>query len=388
MSNIKADSAADSTIVEEMRWPNGCPNNLLFIILAHWKIILATLAMSFVASLICFSKVDRVYTGEAQFYFEELERPNQNFYLFRQLKLVSADAVIEHFLKGQQDGKFKNTREFKSYLKENLRVIAGKKDGVVTISVRSDDPDKAAEISNGLLDAYMEYRQKSRTEYLKKKINTLIEEKNNEEKKIIEAIKDIGGSIDLLDGNAGFSRLFSNHHRTLEYHYTLLADAVVETLKAKTTYEAILSSGNLESIRPILSKELIIKNFDDSKLSNSDISAIQNFYKMRLEIAKTTEDGLLKLTNEKCEVIKKLNMEKTLISDSLQSYCTINKQIVDAKLEIKKLPFEIAVLNYAHAPATASWPNKQNFILFFLCCGFLSGCILAVIFNHSVSHAN
>ena len=126
-----------------------------------------------------------IYTSTAKLYldyagirvsnpYEPGSRPQTDKYLSTQAELIKSRPILA----SASDGlKYRRLRTFAAvdvpaaHLQKNMTVEIGKKDEVISLSLRSPYADEAAEIINRVVDAYMTYRseheQQSSTQVLK-----------------------------------------------------------------------------------------------------------------------------------------------------------------------------------------------------------------------------
>jgi len=106
--------------------------------------------------------------------YEPGSRPQTDKYLSTQAELIKSRTIL---VSASDSLKYRRLRTFAAadapaaYLQKNMTVEIGKKDEVISLSLRSPYADEAAEIINGVVEAYLTYRseheQRSAAQVLK-----------------------------------------------------------------------------------------------------------------------------------------------------------------------------------------------------------------------------
>ncbi len=153
----------------------AAPADSLLVVLwrSRWVMLLCLLAV--VAGGAAYVQIaPPIYTSTAKLYldyagirmsnpYEPGSRPQTDKYLSTQAELIKSRPIL---LSAVDPLKYRRLRTFAEveapavYLQQNMTVEIGKKDEVVSLSLRSPHADEAAEIINQVVDAYMDYRSK------------------------------------------------------------------------------------------------------------------------------------------------------------------------------------------------------------------------------------
>jgi len=152
--------------------PAGTPDGLLVVLWhSRWAVLLCVLG-ALAAGVAYIGAATPIYTSTAKLYldyagirisnpYEPGGRPQTDKYLCTQAEIIKSRPILANALKSLLPERLRTFAEAEvpaRYLHENLAVEIGKKDEVISVSIRSPYPDEAAQIVNSVVDAYMESR--------------------------------------------------------------------------------------------------------------------------------------------------------------------------------------------------------------------------------------
>jgi len=134
---------------------------------SRWAVVLCLLVAA-VAGVAYVRTVTPIYTSTAKLYldyagirisnpYEPGGRPQTDKYLYTQAELIKSRPILASAWNVLQSRRLRTLAQAEvptAYLQKNLTVEIGKKDEVISISLRSPHADEAAEIVNCVVDAY------------------------------------------------------------------------------------------------------------------------------------------------------------------------------------------------------------------------------------------
>jgi capsular exopolysaccharide synthesis family protein len=191
----------------------GSPENLFHILWRHSWIIIITVILAIIGGLIYIAQATPIFVSTSRIYVEQsgpkiiqdMEKgvfTGSKNYLYTQAELITATPILSDATKKCEAHKlhtFEDVDNIIGYLKKNLMASVGKKDDILSLSMRSPYPTEAAHIVNTVVDSYITFhanRKRStssevlkilqkektkRTEELSDKLHTLMEFKKAHE---------------------------------------------------------------------------------------------------------------------------------------------------------------------------------------------------------------
>ncbi len=195
MDNIgieRGSSALPSTQSGDFR-----QDDLLYIVLRHRWVIIATTVLAIGAAFVYLTKATPIFTCTSRLYVEqsgpriiseyEGVMTRSKNYLYTQGELmrstpIIADVVDEPYIKRLKT--FNGVDNLTGYVKNGLEVTIGKKDDIITVSFDAPFPSEAAQIVNAIVDSYIKYHSTRKQSTVEKVLNILQKEKVKRDKEL------------------------------------------------------------------------------------------------------------------------------------------------------------------------------------------------------------
>ncbi len=406
---------------------------LLYIVLRHWRIIMMVVVFSGMAAFIYLMKATPIYTSTAQLYFEKITRPNENLILFAQPKVIKSSSVLAEIFENSQIRSLKtfiNADNPNDYLRANLNIAVGKRDGVILISFNSPYPEEASLIVNSLVNSYIAYYAAHKQQKYSQKLAALQKKKDEHSKRFHEKLQ--------------HAMAFAREHSILCYNYSvpnshfvfnklndlsnMLTNAKQVTMSAKANLEAIQNSepttarlfamilSNSNTLRNWLLSDVndITVNSENSKSNlNKDDSTIvatndklkrllakppdefvtsyMEALQLRLKTAKQKENELLASFQNQQKIAQSLSKNIMKYSVMRSELTEIEKDCRDVEYQIKQVTAaaledgatpDISILEAAVPASIPSRPEKTRIMTMALTLGLIVGGTLAVLRNY------
>ena len=240
-------SGQDNTLSQE---------SLLYLVVRHRWIILATVAFSLLAAFFYLLKAVPIYTCQSRLYVEqsgpriigdyEVMARSMN-YLNTQAELIRSASIITGVAENPQVRNFRTfagAENIDVSLKKDLNVTIGKKDDIFTVSFDSPYPDESAQVVNEVVNSYIEYNSLSKKDTVSKVLDILGKEKITRDKELLDKFKEI---LEFTKTNGVVSSEGKGEHFVFQKLAKLseaLTDAQLITINSKADYEAVTGMVN------------------------------------------------------------------------------------------------------------------------------------------------
>ena len=252
MGNDSIENGAVKPLLQQAE--GTTQENLLQTALRHRWTILCTTILSLVAAFVYILQATPIYTSASRLYVEQTGPKIINEsegvmtralnYLYTQGELIQSTPIVSDVV---SDPQIKSLRTFTNvdnqvgYIKNNLKVVVGRRDDIITISFDSPYAAEAAQVVNSVVEAYIRYHSTSKRSTVLEVLRILQKEKVKRDKELSDKFAEIleftrrNGvvSFDNKDGNIVFERLAALS--------IALTEAELATLNAKADFEAAQS---------------------------------------------------------------------------------------------------------------------------------------------------
>jgi len=234
--------------------PDGPPQeSLLFIVLRHRWTILITTSVALVAAFVYILKATPIFESESRLYVEqsgpriineyEGVMARSGNYLYTQGELLRSTPVLGPVVDNPNIARlrtFADVDNMVAFLRSNLSVSIGRKDDVISVSLKSPYPVEAAQIVNELVHSYMTYHAERKRDTASEVLKILQKEKQSRDKYLTDKFEEMitfteaNGIVSFDDkgGNIVFEML-----KTLS---TELSQAEMAAMTAKTDFDAVM----------------------------------------------------------------------------------------------------------------------------------------------------
>ncbi len=410
---------------------------------SRW-IVLVCMLVALAGGFLYIQKSTPIYTSSSKLYVQQKElaslaidaRMIPRYNLYTQAEVLKSSSVLKMAVAGWADRKmrtFAGIASHVAYLQQSLRVVVGKNDDVITVSLDSPYPVEAAEIVNEVVNAYIAYRETNRRTSsadmlvtLEASLSKLRTERDQKFKALTDFTKDnlfLAQSTDqesgIVQGYVALKTMLDNARLQTrdallykERMETLAKDPAVlqlgigaaagpyATTNERAQLEARLFERRLERADLLEQKELTenhskVASLDaeikqvEARLTELDervVSAVLADAAMRYEQAlKNEEDLTTRMEQEREQVL--LQSENMAQLRSLQqeydtadeSFRTLNQRLSDIDVNEDIDAQEIRVLEVAYLPDSPSSPQKSRIMAMALVAGILLGGGIAML---------
>jgi len=218
-------------------------------------------------------KATPLYPGVSQLYIEPSgpkilgsESPAQSRnegYLYAQAQVITSTPVLAAAIERSGAAKmrsFEGIDNLIAYLKKEMTVEVGKKDQIVTVSFEAAYPQEAARITNAVVSAYMDYQAGQKRTTASEVLRILQKEQQKREQErsdLQERILKFRQANPQLVGDYERGNIVTGRLMKL---YDALVDAQLQTLDAKSNYEASKSLvKDPQQLRALLEAQRVAK---------------------------------------------------------------------------------------------------------------------------------
>jgi len=233
---------------------NQFQEGLVQIFLRHRWAILTSVLLFLGAAFIYLLKATPVYTSTSRLYVEqsgpkiinEYEgiMTRSNNYLYTQIELIGSTPIIAHVADNPEIARcktFDGIDNTVAFIKKNLNVSIGKKDDIIMVSIDSPYAVEAAQITNAVVDSYVNYHSSHKRSTVSEVLRILQKEKLKRDAeltekfmRLVEFTRENGiVPIDGKNGHISFQRL-----GTLS---SSLTEAQLASINAQADFKAIES---------------------------------------------------------------------------------------------------------------------------------------------------